>query len=79
MCVWSPSLISKFTDVFLSFSDKLLCLISVVVSDKDECAVNNGGCQQVCKNTVGSYQCSCQNGFTLHANKHDCKEGIFLF
>ena len=29
----------------------------------------------VCKNTVGSYECACHNGFTLHPNKHDCKEG----
>jgi len=43
--------------------------------DKDECAVNNGGCAQICRNTVGSYQCACQNGFTLHDNGHDCKEG----
>lgn len=43
--------------------------------DKDECATNNGGCQHVCSNTVGSYQCSCNNGFILHENKHDCLEG----
>ena len=43
--------------------------------DKDECAVNNGGCQDICKNTIGSYKCACQNGFVLHENKHDCKEG----
>lgn len=44
-------------------------------TDKDECAINNGGCQHICKNTVGSYQCACYNGFTLHENNHDCKEG----
>ncbi|XP_076463979.1 tolloid-like protein 1 [Babylonia areolata] len=44
-------------------------------TDKDECAINNGGCQHICKNTVGSYECACYNGFTLHENKHDCKEG----
>lgn len=43
--------------------------------DKDECAVNNGGCQHICKNTIGSYSCACHNGFVLHENKHDCKEG----
>nr|XP_037270267.1 tolloid-like protein 1 [Rhipicephalus microplus] len=43
--------------------------------DKDECAHNNGGCQHICKNTVGSYMCTCQNGFVLHPNEHDCKEG----
>ncbi|CAG2110474.1 unnamed protein product [Medioppia subpectinata] len=44
-------------------------------TDKDECAVNNGGCQHICKNTIGSYSCICHNGFVLHENKHDCKEG----
>ncbi|GIY80962.1 tolloid-like protein 1 [Caerostris extrusa] len=42
---------------------------------KDECATNNGGCQHICKNTIGSYACSCHNGFVLHENNHDCKEG----
>ena len=37
--------------------------------------MDNGGCQHECKNTVGSYKCACNNGFTLHENKHDCKEG----
>lgn len=41
----------------------------------DECAINNGGCQHECKNTPGSYECTCNNGFTLHENRHDCKEG----
>lgn len=50
-------------------------ILQIVFADKDECAVNNGGCQHVCKNTVGSYECACHNGFTLHENKHDCKEG----
>lgn len=41
----------------------------------DECATNNGGCQHECQNTIGSYICACHNGFTLHENGHDCKEG----
>ncbi|XP_026476669.1 tolloid-like protein 1 [Ctenocephalides felis] len=48
---------------------------AVFFTDKDECATNNGGCQHECRNTVGSYVCSCHNGFTLHDNRHDCKEG----
>nr|AEP25603.1 bone morphogenic protein 1 [Holothuria glaberrima] len=43
-------------------------------ADMDECESNNGGCQHVCTNTLGSYSCSCRNGFTLHENRHDCKE-----
>ncbi|XP_034484402.1 dorsal-ventral patterning protein tolloid [Drosophila innubila] len=44
------------------------------VLDVDECAVNNGGCQHRCRNTYGSYQCSCRNGYTLHKNGHNCTE-----
>ena len=48
---------------------------AVFFTDMDECSNNNGGCQHECRNTIGSYQCSCHNGFTLHENGHDCKEG----
>ncbi|KAK5900885.1 hypothetical protein CgunFtcFv8_025807 [Champsocephalus gunnari] len=43
-------------------------------SDIDECSKENGGCQQECVNTFGSYSCQCRSGFMLHDNKHDCKE-----
>ncbi|XP_066581573.1 protein tolkin [Prorops nasuta] len=48
---------------------------AIFFTDMDECSNNNGGCQHECRNTIGSYQCSCHNGFTLHENGHDCKEG----
>ncbi|ESO97499.1 hypothetical protein LOTGIDRAFT_104341, partial [Lottia gigantea] len=38
----------------------------------NECADNNGGCQNGCENTIGSYKCACRPGFKLHANKKDC-------
>lgn len=48
---------------------------AVFFTDMDECAINNGGCQHECMNTLGSYICTCHNGFTLHENGRDCKEG----
>ena len=33
----------------------------------------------MCRNTIGSYRCECQNGFVLHENRHNCKEGSCSF
>lgn len=48
---------------------------AIFSTDIDECAVSNGGCQHICRNTFGSYVCFCNNGYNLHDNKHDCNEG----
>ena len=41
-------------------------------TDIDECITNNGGCEQVCINTDGSFYCSCNDGFSLNANGTTC-------
>ena len=33
--------------------------------DIDECIANNGGCEQICTNTIGSFTCSCTDGYKL--------------
>lgn len=43
--------------------------------DVDECAANNGGCMQRCKNTIGGFECACEAGTVLHANGLDCLDG----
>ena len=48
-------------------------------ADRDECQFNNGGCRHKCTNVVGSYRCSCNDGFVLHSDGHDCKEGECRF
>ena len=40
--------------------------------DINECAVDNGGCSQICINTHGSFECACEVGFVLAANDSDC-------
>jgi len=50
---------------FCTFTIRFLCWtchVFVAVSDKDECATDNGGCQHICRNTIGAYYCSCQQG-----------------
>jgi len=34
-------------------------------SDIDECQYNDT-CEQICVNTEGSYQCVCEEGYTLY-------------
>ena len=40
--------------------------------DINECLTSNGGCDQVCTNTSGSYYCTCNTGFELDADDHTC-------
>ncbi|XP_069746531.1 growth arrest-specific protein 6-like isoform X2 [Narcine bancroftii] len=42
--------------------------------DVDECQLNNGGCEHICSNVVGSYQCACRTGFDLLHDKHRCMD-----
>ena len=49
---------------FLSF-----ILVNV---DINECIRGTAGCTQICNNTLGSYICSCNSGYTLDADNHTC-------
>ena len=40
--------------------------------DINECKTNNGGCPSLCINSVGSYTCSCQDGFDLASDGKTC-------
>ena len=40
--------------------------------DTDECAINNGGCEQMCINTIGSFNCSCGTGDYLDKDGFNC-------
>lgn len=40
--------------------------------DIDECQSNDHGCQQMCKNTAGSYMCACHTGFSLAEDGKTC-------
>ena len=38
----------------------------------DECLIDNGGCEQICENTVLSFSCICDEGYTLRADGRSC-------
>ena len=41
--------------------------------DVNECLINNAGCKHNCKNTDGSYYCTCNSGFELSSDNHKCE------
>ena len=41
--------------------------------DVDECNFINGGCQDTCINTKGSFLCSCEGNRTLESDGKSCK------
>ncbi|KAK2160167.1 hypothetical protein NP493_1662g00004 [Ridgeia piscesae] len=41
--------------------------------DIDECARKTDGCQQICINTKGSFNCACADGFTVNGDRKTCK------
>ena len=57
----------------------LLCTVasiytSLCATDIDECAADTDGCDQVCTNTPGSFECSCNSGFSLSTDGRTCDE-----
>ena len=48
-----------------------------MILDINECSNLNGGCNQKCNNTIGSYFCECSEGYVLDADKHNCS-GIIV-
>ncbi|CAG2256352.1 Fibulin-2 [Mytilus edulis] len=42
--------------------------------DINECTMRNGGCNHICKNSIGSYQCDCKNGFYLASDRKTCED-----
>ena len=40
----------------------------MLLTDIDECDHNNGDCGDTCHNTVGSFYCSCDDGYLLQSD-----------
>ena len=48
-----------------------------VLLDINECAVENGGCGQICNNLPGTYECKCEDGYLLDTNSHSCSGIVY--
>jgi len=43
-------------------------------TDINECATDNGGCEQNCTNINGGFKCSCENGYILNTDELSCDD-----
>lgn len=58
---------------FQSKALDLLYLTSLYAcTDINECTEGTDGCAQTCRNTIGSYTCSCMSGYRLANNSLGC-------
>ena len=46
---------------------------SVLTIDINECDTSNGGCNQTCDNTIGSFKCGCYPGYEMNDDGLICK------
>ena len=43
-----------------------------IIIDINECSEGSDNCDQTCANTVGSFTCSCADGFQLSSDGRTC-------
>ena len=72
--VWPPLAPSSLSLCVISrrFVSGLIIAVIIISVDVNECDINNGNCQQMCKNLYGRHSCSCREGFVLDSNKRTC-------
>ena len=46
------------------------------IIDLNECAYAD--CEQECMNTIGSYYCYCNSGYTINSNEESCDGKLFI-
>lgn len=54
-------------------------MLPTSLTDVNECLATPSPCDQGCTNTVGSYQCSCNDGYVLHENGRSCNGMSYLW
>src|SRR4029434_4197319 len=48
--------------------------VCLCATEEDECSKpDNGGCEQRCVNTLGSFKCACDPGYELAPDKKSCE------
>ena len=49
-------------------------LYFLILSDINECSEGVSDCSHLCTNSIGSYTCTCHNGYQLTNDNHTCSD-----
>ena len=63
--------------VYLNVNNHMTSL-PYIVPDVDECIDGTDGCEELCTNTIGDYECHCREGFELDVNGLNCN-GEYIY
>ena len=50
----------------------IIIIITLFITDVDECKENKHNCDQICVNVPGRYECRCEMGYRLDMNGRTC-------
>ena len=70
-----PTAINRHTDLFTKI---IANVINHIIVDVDECSEGTNECTQNCNNTIGSYVCSCNDGFIIDVDRRTCDGEHFI-
>ena len=48
------------------------------IVDLNECDTDNGGCEHICINKLGSFECACKTGHQLASDGRSCDGGLLI-
>ena len=51
----------------------MIQVTNIIILDINECSEGLSSCNQLCTNTIGSYDCECYHGFSLNSDNHTCQ------
>ncbi|XP_019614687.1 PREDICTED: uncharacterized protein LOC109462574 [Branchiostoma belcheri] len=73
---FSGGITARFVKIHPQTWHEYISMRAKIVTDINECETNNGGCEQICTNTIGSFECSCRDGFLLAADGLTCNTAV---
>ena len=72
---WSS--LSRLVQVVLEYKKRNYYMF-LRFTDVNECLINDGGCEHMCNNTPGSYECICRGGYQLESDGKACQGETIL-